>query len=166
MADAVFRVSVRGAGRVAREFNRAQRALQNAINDSVRSMGERAADVLYEDAPKDTEAMADSIRVTTFFRAARPHAQVTIEPDARGAGVDYLTITRRGHRQRIITSRSELGLLSVHFEGRDGPAQAMRSVRGYRPVTDWVNVAEPTIDIEAEDEFERLGRRIDTRVLR
>lgn len=166
MADAVVRVSVRGAGRLARDFNRAQRALQNVINDSVRYMGEHAADVLYDAAPKDTGAMADSIGVRYLWRAARPHATVTIEPDARGAGVDYLTITRHGHHVTRIYPKQEHGLLDVHFEGRDGPGQGMVSVRGYRPATDWVDVAEPTIDIEADAEFDRLGRRIDTRVLR
>lgn len=165
MADAVFRLSVRGAAREGRRLDRAQRALGREIIRSLTRMARLGVSRLRTYARVDTGAMRDSIRFDVVPTTARPRAVITIDPDARGAGIDYLNITRRGHRRQVITAKKSR-FLAVHADGRFAKPLQMVSVRGFNPPTDWVNVAESEIDLDADAELDRLGRVIDTRVLR
>lgn len=160
MPDELVRVSVRGAGRVARELRGARRALQNDLIAEIRELG-RVAEQAYEDhVLEDTGHAKSTIRAIPFFRASRPRVRVTI--DAERDGFNYLRAMRFGQRvARIYPTRARS--LAVHLHGRDEPPTHMGSVQAFRPTTDWVEDANREIDVEVERSTRALGRRVETR---
>lgn len=186
MARAIFRASTRGADKVAAQFTRAQRALQDELIKELRHIGYLAhievQDTIEDYGLVDTEQLLDAVRAVPYYRARRP--QVTIQVDKlRGHGGDdrdYLNVTRFGHRKAVITPRHEsvnparAPALKVHVEGHRNPAvfEYRSSVRGvghggdYQP-TDWTIDPDMSrrLDDIVDDSAERLGRRIDARLL-
>lgn len=175
----VYRVSVRGVGRVAAEFDRKQRALQDVLIAEVRQLGRRSTELLQEVAPRDTDDLHDAIEAIPYFRASSPRVSVRVAPLLGHQGdeldpYDYLDVTRRGHRSRRLRPVAARAL-KVHIAGHRNPAVFVfrSSVKGLqrgsqrdRPQTgDWVESAEPLLRREQEQSATRLGRQIRARVL-
>jgi len=165
-SKAVFRVSVRGAGRRAREFDRAARRTQDAINAELRELGRELERAYAAAAPVDSSRTRESVRAVLFFRAARPRVSIhagAVDPDS---GYPYLDVTRRGHRVARIYAKPG-SVLKVHSKPRTaGVYKLAQSVRGARPAEDWVAVASTRARPLFDRAERRLGRRLDTRLLR
>jgi hypothetical protein len=175
----VYRVSVRGAGRVAAQFTRAQRQLQDELIAELRAFGREAQVVFVEEAPSDTDELREKITVVPFFgRAARPRISVRVRPDVEGHqggsvdGYDYLRVTRRGHLSDRIHPKTARAL-KVHLEGHRNQHIFVfrRSVSGVpgrksRWTGDWVVPAAERAERLSLASERRLGRRIESRVLR
>lgn len=188
----VLRVQVRGAGRAARSFSRAQRQLQDELIDAMRALEREINVVLGDHAPEDTRDTIESIRSRFWWRAVRP--RFTVQAGAPGHGGDpapYVNVPRFGHRvARIHPVRARA--LKIHYMGHRNPhvfvfrmwatgvghppqqavlaqSRAGRSLRtlrrAYQPA-DWVRDAQPEVDRLVEQAASRLGRRIDATVLR
>jgi hypothetical protein len=186
-ARSVFRASTTGAGKVAANFDRARRDLQDELIKELRHIGLLAQLEVQETVEDygliDTEQLLEAIRAVPYFRARRP--QVTIQVDRlRGHGGvdhDYLNVTRFGHRRSVITPRHQsvnpkhAPALKVHVAGHRSPAvfEYRSSVRGvghggdYQP-TDWTIDPDMRrrLDDIVDDSATRLGRRIDAKLLR
>jgi hypothetical protein len=165
MAD-LFRLSVRGAGRVARDFDRSQRDIQDEIIRSLRRLGAEAHAILVGHAPEDTGDLIDAIQVVPYYRAAVPRVSIRVE-GLEGHGGDprsYLNVTRYGHRSsRIYPKRARA--LAVHIDGHGEPPIYRASVTGVSVMSDWVEDADPEIRTAARAEAHRLGRKIEGRVV-
>lgn len=172
----VYRVSVRGAGRVAANFTRAQRQLQDELIAELRQFGREAQVVFIEEAPEDTGDLQERITVVPFFgRAIRPRVSVRVRPDLEGHETrhDYLPVTRFGHRRRTIRPKTARAL-AVHTEGHRNQqifvvrhsVSGVPAAKDSRWKGDWVIPAAQRAERLAAASERRLGRRIDTRVLR
>jgi hypothetical protein len=176
----VYRVSVRGAGRVAAQFNRAQRQLQDEMIAELRQFGREAQVVFVEEAYEDTGELKERITVVPFFgRAARPRVSVRVRPDLQGHqggsvdNYDYLGVTRRGHRSRTITPKTARAL-KVHLEGHRNQqifvfrhsVSGVPAAKDSRWRGDWVLPAAERAERLSLASERRLGRRIESRVLR
>lgn len=191
----VLRVQVRGAGRAARSFSRAQRQLQDELVAAMRELEREVSAVLAAEAPRDTRDTIESIRARFWWRAVRP--RFTIQAGAPGHGGDpapYVNVPRFGHRvTRIHPVRTRA--LRIHYAGHRSPhifvfrawatgvghpppavlraaaiggatPGALRRLRGaYRP-HDWVEEAMPEIERLADAAAARIGRRLDATVIR
>lgn len=176
----IYRVSVRGAGRRASEFDAMKRRIQDEIVAELRQYGREAQTIFAQEAPKDTEELSERIDAVPYFgRALRPRVSIRVRPDVEGHqgsgsdGYDYLPVTRFGHRKtRIVPVRRQA--LLVHVEGHRNPhAAIVRSSvsgvptdRGSRFRGDWVRPAADRAEALAGAAERRLGRRVESRVLR
>ncbi len=170
----VFRVGFRGAGRVAAQFDAAARQVQDAIVAELRQFGREGEAIFAAAAPEDTGDLADRIVAVPFFgRAARPRVSIRVRPDLQGHqgdeidGYDYLDVTRFGHRRHEIVPRRARAL-KVHYAGHRNAAifEFRASVPGVRPRVDWVAVGADRCARASAIAERRLGRRIQSRVLR
>jgi len=162
----LIRVETRGgaeADRVlARDFDRAQRRLQDELNRTMRRIGEEVEPIYRAYAPVDQGNLAGSIESVFSFRAARIRLTVTAEGFA--GGFNYLRITREGHVTPFVRPRRRFAM-KVYINGRGTVPILRRSVRGYRPKTDWVEDATKLADRVIDTEERRLSRNIDTVLL-
>lgn len=172
---AVYRLSIRGAGRKASQFTRMARDLQDEMIAELRQFGREAQIIFVEEAPKDTDDLSERIVAVPFFgRASRPRVSIRVRPDVEGHETphNYLDVTRFGHRKRRITPRRATAL-AVHPAGHRNPHIVLyrSSVSGVpgeksRWRGDWVVPAAERADRIADAAERRLGRRIESRVLR
>ncbi len=172
----VYRVSVRGAGRRASEFDRLARAIQDELVRELRAFGRAAELIFREEAPEDTGQLQEAIRAVPFFgRAMRPRVSIGVDP-IRGHGGDqrsYLDVTRYGHRKRTITPRRGRAL-KVHLEGHRNAqifvfrasVSGVPAVENSRWAGNWTIPAAERAERLAAASERRLSRRIDSRVLR
>lgn len=171
----LFRISVRGAGRSARDFDDLQRAIQDELNREIRGLGRLAEKSLRSIAPEDTSDLVDTIKATVRFRAIRP--RVTIHAEFQGHRsvpfeADYapdpafadINVTRYGHRQSELVPR-HARVLRIHPAGRRNPQiiEYRSSVRGASPNFDWVRVGTQPVEAAAEASSRALARRFETR---
>lgn len=171
--QSVFRVSVRGAGRVAAQFDRDARRIQDEIVAELRQFGREAQEEFRRAAPRDTGDLRERITAVAFFgRAARPRISIRVRPDLQGhegdktTAFDYLTVSREGHRSAQIRARN--GPLKVHVAGHRNAEifEFRESVRGARPRADWVLDGAQRCERASAIAERRLARRIESRVLR
>lgn len=171
----IFRISVRGAGRSAREFDDLQRFIQDELNREIRGLGRLAEKSFRSIAPIDTGEFVDTIRASVRFRAARPRVTIRAEfqghrstPFEDGYGPDPgfadLNVTRFGHRQGALVAR-RARVLRIHPAGRRNPQiiEYRASVRGANPHFDWVRVGARPVEAAAEASSRALARRFETR---
>lgn len=160
MAD-VFVVQVEGVGRkgqLASAFSKRQREVQNRINRTMRTL-EKVLPMTFKSlAPRDTEELVDSIEGVAFFRANA--VRVSVRARAVRDGFDYLPVTRYGHRVAEIRNKTKRAM-TVYPKGRHGRRVLRTKVRGYRPASDWVDVATRASDPFIDHEVQRLGRDIE-----
>jgi hypothetical protein len=167
----VIRLNVRGAGRAAKDLDRAARGIQDDINAELRELGMWAEAIYMDEAPHDTGQIRGNVRAVPYFRTVRPRLRVVVEPlDGHGGdGRDYLGVTRRGHRKARIYPRAAKAL-KVHLMGHRNPHMYVfrASVEGVghggSKVMDWVSRAGPRIDRAERHAEQRLGRRIQRRM--
>ena len=169
MAEPFIRLEVRGAaaeGQLAKDFDRAQRRIQNRLNREMRQM-QREIPLIYKaEAPSDTGALERSIKGTLFMRGRAIRLTVAGDADARGSGFDYLAVTRFGHRQATLRARGpsrRFGrpkLMTVHLQGRGGSPTLRKTVKGYRPRVDWVNIADRAALAKVDREYRDIDRSI------
>jgi hypothetical protein len=130
VASDVYRVRVRGAGKLARDFSRAQRHLQDEIVRAVRELGADARDAAERYAPEDTRDLIEAlVSVPYFGRAGEPRATVRVgrlrgHRGAKRDNHDYLNVTRFGHRKSVIYPKHKRAL-KVHIEGHRNPHAAI-----------------------------------------
>lgn len=152
--------TVTGAGPVAARFSRVERDLQTRLNGLMRRVGRTSERILKRAAPKDTRALADSIRAVPYSRAG--DINVSIKAHAQRDGFNYLDITRFGHRRRVLTAKRKGRAMAVRYAGHRAPeviAFAMRA-EGYKPPVDWVEKGWPLINRAVSVEATRMGREI------
>ena len=175
----VFRFNVRGAGTVARSFDRLQRSLQNDIIAELRELGIESTELFQKAAGEDTGQLAAHIRAVPYFRAVRPRMTITVDrlsghEGAKITPYDYLGVTRRGHRKRRIYPKGARTALKVHIMGHRNPhlfiyrssVSGVPAPEGSTWRGDWVSRAQPATDRLADEGQRRLGRRIERRLLR
>lgn len=175
----IYRVTVRGAGPVAANFTRRQRALQDVFIAEMRQLGTEATEVLRGFTPQDTGDLEQAVGAVPFFGVASSiRISIRVAPLLGHRGderdnFDYLTVTRRGHRVSVITPVTARAL-KVHYAGHRNPAVFV--YRGAQPATrsgsirgglkgDWVEAAGPDLARLNDQAAERLGRQIRARVL-
>lgn len=152
------------------------RHLQDEMIAELRQFGREAQVIFVDEAPKDTGDLAERITAVPFFgRAARPRVSIRVRPDVEGHGSphNYLDVTRFGHRKRVIRPR-QARALAIHPEGHRNPhiviyrasASGVPTAEGSRWKGDWVVPAAERADRIADNAERRLGRRIESRVLR
>ena len=194
----VYRLSVRGAGPLARDFSRAQRQIQDALVAELRRLGDDALDAFRDEAPEDTGDLHDALVAVPYFLANRPRVSIRVEPldgheGSERDGYDYFEVTRRGHRASRIHPKQAQALkvhlyghrnphlavfrASVAGVGHPGPASTARAVaragrarvvdvRSAHEVIDWTDVAGERSEALAAVAERRLGRRLESRLLR
>lgn len=168
--ELLLRVSVRGAGRTARDFDRAARGTQDEIVRELRELAVRSEIIVREYMPEDSGDLKEGLHARFFFRAARP--RFTLQSTARHQGYPYTAVTRFGHRKAVIEGRP---FLTIHGPGvpRDGApehiARVVRQVRGFgfgeKQPHDWMEEAMPRVQGEMAIAASRIGRRIESRLL-
>lgn len=168
----VFRINVRGAGAVARDFDRAARAVQDQLIAQLRDYGRQGQAILRAHAPEDTGQLRDKIVAVPFFRAVRPRVSLRVEPlESHGddGSTDYLDVTRRGHRSRRLHP-TQARALAVHIAGHRAPpiyrayVHGVPSDEGSKWRGDWVAEARPELEQLADRQERELGRRIERRL--
>ncbi len=164
----IYRLNVRGAGRVARDLEGLSREIQDAIVAELRELGLEAKAIYRGVAPEDdTGQLRENIDSVAFFRAVRPRVRVVVEP-IQGHGGDprsYLDVSRYGHRKRKIRPVKRTAL-KIHYAGHRNPTIFVfrASAEGVRVPVDWVVEATPAIDRLVDKAESRLGRRIERRI--
>lgn len=173
MAD-VLRVTVRGAGTHAKSLRGAALELDSVIQSEMRTMGARCKQALQAAVPRGySDNLHDSVEVSPRRNVRRPGFEIVAGAEDE-AGFDYLKVSRYGHRKsRIRPVRGQALSIAETFPGLDaatrGPHKgrtALRSVRGQRPAVDWVAVGLANSDHELDQMAERVGRRVERRLLR
>lgn len=155
----MVQLEVDGVGGLARLFSREQRRGQDRINRAMRYLDAVAEPMFRAYAPVDTGELKGSIKSTLFFRGNV--VRLTVRANAKRQGFDYLDVTRYGHRVTLITPRRG-GALSVHIGGRRSVPVVRRSVRGYHPTHDWVDVAGRLLEPSVRSAERMMGRRVRT----
>lgn len=170
----IYRVNVRGAGRVAADFDRMARTMQDEMIRELRRFGVEAVETYRGQAPADTQDLQDAIDAVAFLKAIRPRLSVRVAPLLGHRGeqhddTDYLRVVRFGHRRGTLTPRRARAL-KVHYAGhRNAEVYEFRSfVPGAGPAggSDFVERAGPLIEKLADGAEVRLGRRIERRLIR
>jgi hypothetical protein len=165
VASALFRASVRGAGKLSRAASRGAGRVDRFLRDEMDPGGtyaEDATDILWDAAPKDTQRLADSIHAGPADFATRIGATFFAEAIDPDTGYDYTGVTRFGHRVATIEPTRRR---AIAYESGRGPVVAAH-VPGYDPGLDWVDLARADLDHAAGEASERVGRKVDTRLLR
>lgn len=150
---------MQGAGQRARDFSRAERALQDQLIAELRQLSVTSAELLRGVAPEKTGHLKMGIRARISFQAAHPMVNVVSESRAAG-GYNYTSVTRFGHRQAQITPRAGSRFHGFYSEGYETEIYPKR-VRGYRPARDWVEAVMPQIKSELDRATRSLGRRFE-----
>lgn len=162
---AIISVKTVGAGDVARNFDRAARALQDRLIRELRRLAPDVVETVRFFAPVDSSDLANRLAVRLSFLARQPKFTV-VSPTTHG-GYPYTAVTRFGHRKAIIQGRP---LLTIHGPGRTEITRLATSVRGvghggpYKP-HDWVATAAPLVNDHVERAGARLGRSITSELL-
>jgi len=145
-----------------RDFDRLQRAIQDNLNMMMRRLAAEAEAVYQFAAPVDTGELRDTIRAIISFRAQR--IRIEVGAHALRGDFDYLEVSRFGHiTPKIVPRRAKR--LTAHVFGRHQPPLLMRSVKGYRAVTDWVADGTVAAQTLVDTEQRLLSREIDVSML-
>jgi hypothetical protein len=169
----LFRISVRGAGAAARQFDDLARAVQTELTNEIRGLGVFAAEVYVSAAPEDTGDLREAIRAVPYFRAARPRVTIRLGTyrghrgddagDTTLSTADALRITREGHRTATIEPRRARALKVYPLGERNlGVYEFRRSVRGAHPVRDWTEAPARRVEEAAARSSRNLARRFET----
>lgn len=162
---AVVRASVRGARRKGYSLARAGRRIQTEILDEFAgNLAPRATEITRGFAPHRTGRLERGIQARVRSYGGRVSVEV-LSTARSDEGFDYLPVTRFGHREAIIypTHKKALAFLVPGPSG--GRVIVRKSVKGYHPAVDWVELAYRAMQQEMDRAAERLGRRIDRRLL-
>ena len=158
-----MRMEVEGVGKLARDFDQAERQVQNRINRTMRELEKVSTRAIAAAAPRESGALARSVQGTIYFRGHL--VRITFTADAQREGFSYLNVTRFGHRlPRIFPKRAKA--LTVPGRGRGGRTVLKTSVAGYRPSHDWVDVAAQDVEGVVDVAARELSRDIATVVAR
>lgn len=117
----------------------------------------------------ETGDLAASAEARVNTRTARP--TFTVAVGAEHGGFPYLDVTRFGHRKRTIRAKHSRAVridsdTGVHVKNDAEGGIVVREVEGYRPARDWVTYADQNIEHEFEAATQRLGRKVERRILR
>lgn len=158
----------------ARALRGASREVQTGMIEEMRTASERALETFRRYAPVGaTSTLHDSLEVR--FDSGRANPRFTIEGGGASledqAGVDYLPITRFGHRVEYITPVNGRALSIPGADPDTGETDHrgghVRSrVPGYDPVVDWASFAADASERYTDLAAARLERRVRTRLLR
>jgi hypothetical protein len=125
-----------------------------------------------------SHALVATGRMARGVRAVGEGDSILVRVDARDpeTGYDYVGVTRKGHRRRVIHARSRrLGprgrnpasVVATRRARRRGASSMLRtpwgfrwSVRGFHPSSDWAEDALPEVRAAAEHRLDGLAKRI------
>lgn len=140
--------------------------LRKDTEAAVRDLGERAELIYAAHAPHGATG-----RLARGVSSTAQGLNAVVRDDARNpqTGYDYVGVTRFGHREArlyarhapatvLATGRARQGVLRFTIGGR---VFYRRSVRAYRPLSDWAERAVPQIRAQAERTMSEIGRRIE-----
>lgn len=173
-----FSASAEGAGRQAANARNVGRMIDKGMDVSARAVGDDAELIYQAAAPRRSGRLARGIRAIP----AGDTVIVTAEAVDPKSGFDYVAVSRFGHRKRIIrpvnrsgrarkartVSRSARGTFvtrgraALVFQSR-GKTWKLASVKGFRPLNDWVEGALPDIRSAADTEMDKTGNEIAVR---
>lgn len=147
MADK-FTAEVGGAGDLTRDFLRAAAELRRDMNRTVGEIADDAVIIYQGFAPKRRGRLIRGIKARVVGSTAFIEAHAV----NKKTGYDYVGVTRFGHRvDKIVPIKAKaLGPIpGIGFR---------KSVKGFKPASDWAEDAWPEIKAEAETAMEKLGR--------
>lgn len=162
---AVFRASVRGARRKGYQLSSAGRAVQTDLLDEFAgNLAPRATEITRGFAPHRTGRLERGIQAAVRSYGGR--ITVSLFSTARSdTGFDYLPVTRFGHKEAIIYPKNAKAIAFIPSGAPSGKPIFRAWVRGYHPLVDWVELAFRELEREMDAAADRLGRRIDRRLL-
>lgn len=150
-----------------------RRAIPDELDRFVRGVADDSELIFRAFAPRESGRLHRGIRAIVQGNVA------LVQAHARNprTGYDYVRVTRIGHFTARITPRADRRPASVvetqNPRQRGGQAALRftaggqvlyrRSVRGFKPASDWASDAMPQIQMVASDAAEDAGRRIVTR---
>lgn len=154
MASVKVRTDTRDA---TRSLQNATIGLPNELRTTTRFVAQGAVYIFRAHAPKR------SGRLRKGIRAQQTGGAWVVRADARNpeTGYDYVGVTRKGHRVRVI--RPTQGKVLRFVIG--GRVLYRTHVKGYRPATDWAERAHAPVRRLARSGVVRLSQRIE-RLLR
>jgi hypothetical protein len=161
---AVFRASVRGYRRTAGRLSAAGAAIQPIILAEFRgTLSTEVLEIGREFAPEDSGALKKELTAPVSSRGGTVRINLRSPVKDPESGYAYTGVTRFGHRKKILTpTRSERFQFYSKVAGRQ---ISPKSVRGYKPETDWVDDAYPEMVTVLDDSAEEIGRNIEDRIL-
>jgi hypothetical protein len=180
--EAVLRISTTGLRRYERLIQIDARDVAKLLNELVDLMGESAVNQLQTAAPKDTGHLRRNIRVTGKNRSTtKPNVRVGVDVHS-DSGFPYVNVTRFGRKAVNVRESRKARDLPVSSPARTYSgtqiggaggrpphrAHALKvdlpdgilfrhSVRAWHPKKDWVRVAEPRINAQANELLEEVG---------
>lgn len=115
-------------------------------------MADGSVSVYRRHAPRRSGRLHRGIRVTGGGSA------FTVRADAENpqTGYDYVGVTRKGHRVRVIRPRRARAL-AINI---GGGVIFRASAKGYRPKSDWAHDARPEVLRQGREAQRDLARRI------
>lgn len=160
------------AGKLARHVETARVQIPPETSTTARLLAEGAVFVYRTFAPKRSGRLRRGVRMVATGGAYAVRADA-VNP---ATGYDYVGVTRKGHRKKIIRPLAGRGAASVISTGRArgrGRSAALRivlpsgaviyrhSVKGYRPKSDWAERAGVPVRKLAQGSLVRLAQRIE-----
>lgn len=147
-----LRVDTSDARSAARKVTAARFAIPTTLRRSQRQLADGAVTVYRRHAPRRTGRLSRGIRVIGGGNA------LTVRADAKNAetGYDYVGVTRKGHRVRVIRPRRARAL-KIQLAGG---VIFRASAKGFRPRSDWAQDARPGVLREGQTAQRDLSRRI------
>ena len=178
----MFTVEAEGVLKMAREYDRAERKIQDKVNRMMRYLQSATESEFDRAVPRDTGQLAKGLRASISFRGGI----VRITMRSTGAdreGYNYLDVTRFGHRRVIIHPRRAKFLKFVpgprstagarqardvpfkgrliHVQGRAGRSPIYRRwVYGVVRPRDWVETANEKMETRVRVVSNVLARDI------
>jgi len=123
---------------ISEDLDTALRRAQDRMDDHMRRLDAELVPIYERFAPVDTGRLRRGIESSMFFRGRL--VRITVSAVAEREGFDYLPVTRFGHVQRVLRPKKGK-FLKAHIHGRQKTPVLLKTVRGYRPPYDWVELA-------------------------
>jgi hypothetical protein len=182
----VIRVSIRGVANYERKLTRAQQSMDTAIRDTLAELEKETLAVYRSHAVGGSRGnLAEGLQAQRTGTISRPGFQVESTYRDPKSGYDPLSVTRFGHRTKLIRPRDDRRrAVTISTKQPRGPETADRFkvqgsqqalaffserhgkvifrhyVKGQDPASDWVKDARAELTPILDAATERLGRRV------
>lgn len=193
--EALFRAEILGADRAARQMAQAAGRVTAKIDQEFKGrLQEEVTQAMKNVAPEETGLLKDIIESRISYPSSG-HVRVTVRSEVRDPATNYpyTGVTRFGHKKPWIRAKHETSpeafapgaktiagdpksqfyldkghapALAVHAAGRYAEPIYRSRVRGYRPAGDWVERGVAAADRIVAEAADRVGRAMETEVLR
>lgn len=160
-ATVVVQRQVLGAKSAAATFSRMPEAMQREFLVEMARLRDDVTKILKTHAPVgETGELRDTLEGDVRFTKTEGLKIVWSAPAKSARGYPYVLVTRFGHRKATIRPRTSVRFHGWPSEGYGGKEIFPKEIRGYRPVSDWVERAIPEVDERVEASAARIGRII------